>query len=76
MKKYLLTFALSMMSFTAFAQADYEKVMSDKIAKLETTMSVDQFQALANDFDRIGKKETKQWLPAYYAAFICRKEEC
>lgn len=68
MKKYLLTFALSMMSFTAFAQSDYEKIMSDKIAKLETTMSVDQFQALANDFDRIGKKETKQWLPSYYAA--------
>lgn len=68
MKKYLLTVALSVMSFTAFAQADYEKIMSDKIAKIETTMSVDQFQALANGFDRIGKKETKQWLPSYYAA--------
>jgi len=68
MKKYLLTFALSMMSLTAFAQADYEKIMSDKIAKLETTRSTDEFQALANDFDRIGKKETKQWLPSYYAA--------
>ncbi|AZA55729.1 hypothetical protein [Chryseobacterium shandongense] len=68
MKKYLLTFALSMMSFMGFAQADYEKVMSDKIAKLETTRSTDEFQALANDFDRIGKKETKQWLPSYYAA--------
>lgn len=68
MKKYLFTIALSMMSLTAFAQADYEKIMSDKITKLETTMSVDQFQALANDFDRIGKKETKQWLPSYYAA--------
>lgn len=69
MKKYLLTFALSMMSFIAFAQADYEKIMSDKIAKLETTRSTDEFQALANDFERIGKKETKQWLPPYYAAF-------
>lgn len=69
MKKYLLTFALSMMSFMAFAQADYEKIMSDKIAKLETTRSTDEFQALANDFERIGKKETKQWLPLYYAAF-------
>lgn len=58
-----------MMSLTAFAQADYEKIMSDKIAKLETTRSTDEFQALANDFDRIGKKETKQWLPSYYAAF-------
>lgn len=69
MRKYLLTFALSMMSFMAFAQADYEKIMSDKIAKLETTRSTDEFQALANDFERIGKKETKQWLPLYYAAF-------
>lgn len=68
MRKYFLTFALSMMSFTAFAQADYEKIMSEKIAKLETTRSTDEFQALANDFDRIGKKETKQWLPSYYAA--------
>lgn len=57
-----------MMSLIAFAQADYEKIMSDKIAKLETTRSTDEFQALANDFDRIGKKETKQWLPSYYAA--------
>ncbi|MEC5172876.1 hypothetical protein [Chryseobacterium nepalense] len=68
MRKYFLTFALSMMSLTAFAQADYEKIMSEKIAKLETTRSTDEFQALANDFDRIGKKETKQWLPSYYAA--------
>jgi len=68
MRKYFLTFALSMMSFTAFAQADYEKIMSEKIAKLETTRSTDEFQALANDFDRIGKKETNQWLPSYYAA--------
>ncbi|NML58336.1 hypothetical protein [Chryseobacterium cheonjiense] len=68
MRKYFLTFALSMMSLTAFAQADYEKIMSEKIAKLEATRSTDEFQSLANDFDRIGKKETKQWLPSYYAA--------
>ncbi|WP_312174672.1 hypothetical protein [Chryseobacterium sp.] len=68
MRKYFLTFALSMMSLTAFAQADYEKIMSEKIAKLQTTRSTDEFQALANDFDRIGKKETNQWQPSYYAA--------
>lgn len=68
MKKYLLTFALSVMSLHAFAQADYEKIMSEKIVKLENTRSADELQALANDFDRIGKKETTQWLPSYYAA--------
>ncbi|MFY7815367.1 MAG: hypothetical protein ACOVRK_09295 [Chryseobacterium taeanense] len=68
MKKYLLTFALSVMSLHAFAQADYEKIMSEKIVKLENTRSADELQAIANDFDRIGKKETTQWLPSYYAA--------
>lgn len=69
MKKYLLTFALSMMSLTAFAQTGYETTMTDKIAKLENCKSLEDFQTLANDFDRIGKKETKEWLPSYYAAF-------
>ncbi|KMQ69772.1 hypothetical protein ACM39_01605 [Chryseobacterium sp. FH2] len=68
MKKYLLTFALTCMSLSAFAQSSYEKIMTEKITKLEAGKSADEFQVLANDFDRIGKKETKQWLPAYYAA--------
>ncbi|MCW3160680.1 hypothetical protein [Chryseobacterium oryctis] len=69
MKKYLLTFALGFVSLTSFAQSTYEKIMIEKIAKLETCKSVDDFQVLANDFDRIGKKEVKEWLPSYYAAF-------
>jgi len=69
MKKYLLTFALGVMSLTAFAQSNYEKVMTEKITKLEACKSTDEFQTLANDFDRIAKKETTQWLPSYYAAF-------
>lgn len=69
MKKYVLTFALSMMSLTAFAQTDYQTMMSEKITKLEACKSLDDFQILANDFDRIGRKETKQWQPSYYAAF-------
>lgn len=69
MKKYLLTFALGCMSLTAFAQSTYDKIMTEKISKLEACKTVDEFQSLANDFDRIGKKETKQWLPNYYAAF-------
>lgn len=69
MKKYLLSFALVLMSLTAFAQTAYEKAMTEKIAKLESCKSSEDFQTLANDFDRIGKKETTQWLPSYYAAF-------
>ncbi|MFC3159979.1 hypothetical protein SAMN05443633_11689 [Chryseobacterium arachidis] len=68
MKKLILSFALSMLSLTAFAQSQYEKIMTEKIGKLEACQSLDKFQTLANDFDRIGKKETQQWQPSYYAA--------
>ncbi|WP_276877123.1 hypothetical protein [Chryseobacterium joostei] len=69
MKKYILSFALVLMSLTAFAQSDYEKIMTEKIGKIEACKTTEEFQALANDFQRIGSKESGQWLPAYYAAF-------
>ena len=69
MKKYLLSFALVCMSLTAFAQTNYEKIMTEKIAKIETCKTPEDFQTLANDFERIGSKESSQWLPPYYAAF-------
>jgi len=69
MKKYLLSFALVFMSLTAFAQADYDKIMAEKIARIETCKTPEDFQTLANDFQRIGSKESTKWLPAYYAAF-------
>lgn len=69
MKKYLLSFALAFMSLTAFAQADYEKIMTEKIAKTETCKTAEEFQTLANDFQRIGSKESSKWLPPYYAGF-------
>ncbi|ROH98963.1 hypothetical protein EGI16_20655 [Chryseobacterium sp. G0240] len=68
MKKYILSLALAFISFTAFAQTDYEKIMTEKIAKIETSKTPEDFQTLANDFQRIGSKESSQWLPAYYAA--------
>lgn len=69
MKKYILSFALVLMSLTAFAQSDYEKIMSDKVAKIKTCKTPEDFQTLTNDFQRIGSKESSQWLPPYYAAF-------
>lgn len=68
MKKYILSFALVLLSLTAFAQTDYEKIMSEKVAKIETCKTPEDFQALSNDFQRIGSKESSQWLPPYYAA--------
>ena len=68
MKKYLLSFALDFVSLTAFAQTDYEKVMTEKVAKIETAKTAEDFQALANDFHRIAGKDENNWLPFYYAA--------
>lgn len=69
MKKYGLSFALTFMSLTAFAQSAYEKIMTEKITKIGTSKTGEDFQALANDFERIGSKESGKWLPSYYAAF-------
>lgn len=68
MKKYLLSFALAFMSLTAFAQADYDKVMAEKVSKVETAKSAAEFQALTDDFHRIAGKNDSKWLPFYYAA--------
>ncbi|HEX7870851.1 MAG TPA: hypothetical protein VF455_12135 [Chryseobacterium sp.] len=69
MKKLILSFALSMLSLTAFAQGQYEKVMTEKIAKIETCKTAEDFNALSNDFQRIADKEKGKWQPNYYAAF-------
>lgn len=69
MKKNLFSFALVCMSLFSFAQAGYEKVMSEKIAKIEVCKTPEEFQTLANDFQRIADKEEDKWQPSYYTAF-------
>lgn len=68
MRKLFLATVL-FIGVTAFAQTAYEKAMSEKVAKVESHLSADEFTALSNDFTRIGDKEKTQWLPYYYAAF-------
>lgn len=69
MKKTILSIALVCMSLFAYSQSSYEKIMTTKIAKIETCKSAEEFQALANDFQRVSDKEKGEWLPSYYAAF-------
>ena len=51
-----------------FAQTTFDKIMTEKIAKIDQSKTLDDFTALSNDFTRIGDKEKTQWLPYYYAA--------
>ena len=57
-----------MISASIFAQTTFDKVMTEKIAKLEQSKTPEDFTALSDDFVRIGDKEKTQWLPYYYAA--------
>ena len=59
---------LLMISASIFAQTTFDKVMTEKIAKLEQSKTPEDFTALSDDFVRIGDKEKTQWLPYYYAA--------
>ena len=68
MKKLLLSIALGLLSLNGAAQTNYEKVMTEKITKIETCKTAEEFNALANDFQRISVKETDKWLPNYYTA--------
>ena len=51
-----------------FAQTTFDKVMTEKIAKIAQSKTPEDLTALSNDFTRIGDKEKTQWLPYYYAA--------
>lgn len=67
MKKLFLTMLL-LATVSIFAQTTFDKVMSEKIGKIEQSKTPEDFTALSNDFVRIGDKEKTQWLPYYYAA--------
>ena len=69
MKKQFLSFALVLISFMSFSQTSYEKVMKEKIDKIEAGKTAEEFQILANDFQRIADKEKGKWLPSYYTAY-------
>ena len=67
MKKLFLTMLL-LTTVSIFAQTTFDKVMTEKIAKIDQSKTPEDFTALSNDFTRIGDKEKTQWLPYYYAA--------
>ncbi|WP_417428037.1 hypothetical protein [Halpernia sp.] len=68
-KNLVLSLALTFTGINAFAQSAYEKAMTDKVSKVQHSQNADELTALSNDFARIALKESKEWLPQYYAAF-------
>jgi hypothetical protein len=71
MKKYLyaLCTAATLMAVSSSAQnsTPYENNMKATIALFDSVKSIDDYQHIANTFERIAGVETTKWLPSYYA---------
>ena len=69
MKTIKLSLVLVLISFAGFSQTGYEKAMKDGLDSLKNIKSLNDFQTVANYFERIANAEPKEWLPGYYAAY-------
>ncbi len=71
MKNFQFIICALFLGFTLSANAStkYEEAMLSAIDKLYQAHSPEDFQAAANTFDRIAKKETDKWHPLYYSAY-------
>jgi hypothetical protein len=68
--KKALTLLLAFTTLAATAQnKKYMETMEKNVAALDTTYKSEQFQPLANTFERIANAEKAEWLPNYYAAY-------
>ncbi|MBN2613504.1 MAG: hypothetical protein JXB00_18255 [Bacteroidales bacterium] len=68
MKKMTLTLVLTVLTLSLFSQ-DYNRAMLDGIDSLNHIKKMEDFQQVANYFERIADAEPNEWLPGYYAAY-------
>ena len=74
MKTLMFTFAFTAALFATKAQTNdrFQTAMQAALGNLYKsygTMKIEDFQATANQFERIGAVETKEWLPNYWASY-------
>ena len=73
MKRICFTLIVLACNTFAFAQDDYNKLMTDNISKLEVTRNIEDFADIANVFDQIGY-ENGTWQSYYFAAYAYIKK--
>ncbi len=67
MKQLILSFLFGGL-LIAHAQSDkFESAMKANLALFDSAKTTQDFQTIANNFERIGDAEKTQWLPYYYA---------
>lgn len=69
MKKYLfLLLAVGSLQLAAYSQSDkYVAAMKSTLALFDSAKTAEDFNKMANTFERIGDAEKTEWLPYYYA---------
>jgi len=55
--------------FFSISQSNYEKEMKETLDKMSQAASVEDFQMVANQFERIANVKKDVWLPVYYSAY-------
>ena len=69
MKKTMLFLILSLVCTFSFGQKEkYISMMEKSIAQMNAAETMEDWQKMANVFERISSAEKEQWLPAYYNA--------
>jgi hypothetical protein len=69
MKKVILSISLMALASLMFAQnQQYYQTMGQNLQLFSTAQTVQDWQNIANQFERIANAEKKEWLPLYYAA--------
>jgi len=70
MKKIVLLIALLVAGFALHGQGQeaYIKAMSKGLTQMSSAGTLEEKQAVASQFERIGAKVEGEWLPNYYAA--------
>ena len=70
MKTLTITITLVMISLAGFSQKDqYQSTMKMNIDKMYQSTTVEDYQLMANTFERIALAEKKEWLPSYYTGY-------
>ena len=69
MKTILSFFLTASVTLSAYSQTGYETAMREGLDSLNSIRSLEDFQNVANHFERIANAETSEWLPGYYAAY-------
>ncbi len=69
-KVLFILLGLTLSFSTVFAdEKSYNEAMAATLEQMKTAASPTDFNAIANQFERIAQAEQNQWLPYYYAAY-------